>query len=113
MTADRYVEEISLAAMLVSAKRLPSVTPEVNRMSPEVQNRGISGLQKFILKQECIPEGCVPSAAVAISERGCLPKGVCVQGVCVPRGCVSSGVCASQHAVGQTPPPDRILDTRL
>ena len=45
MPAYRYVEENSSAAML-PAQRLADVSPEVNLMSPGVQNRGISGPTK-------------------------------------------------------------------
>ena len=77
-----------------------------------------------IKKQECIPVGCVPSTAVAVSgvggvclEGSCLPRvGVCPKGWSLPRG----GVCPKGWSLprglsagGCTPPPDRILDTRL
>ena len=62
-------------------------------------------------KQESIPVGCVPSAALAVGGGGVCPGGeVSAWGVsawgCLPRG-------VSQHALRQTPPVDRILDTRL
>ena len=63
-------------------------------------------------KQEYIPVGCVPSAAVAV-----FPGGVCSGGGGVwPAGCLLRGGicpegCVSQHALGQTPPMDKMTDS--
>ena len=41
---------------------------------------------------------------------GCLPRSRVCPGGCLPRGCLSSGECVSQHALGQTPPVDRMAN---
>ena len=74
--------------------------------------------KKYPSKQECIPVGCIPSGAVAVfGGRGggiCLPAGVSVYGGCVCLGvCLSMWVVSAMGEGGYTPPPDRILDTRL
>ena len=86
-------------------------------------------------KQECIAVGCVPSAAVAIccgrgGREGVPASGGAASGECLLRGVPALGVptlggarsggwgwgacsrgVASQHALRQTPPVDRMIDT--
>ena len=67
-------------------------------------------MTKMVTKKEYIPVGCVPSAAVAVCW-GCLPVG------CLPRGVSAQGVSdwggVYPSACWDTPPMDKILDTRL
>ena len=77
---------------------------------------GKLNLLKLLLKQDCIPVGCIPPACwpylpactVHCAGGGCLLLVWCLLlggGACL-------GGLVSQHALRQTPPVDRILDTR-
>ena len=78
----------------------------------------------LFIKEDCIPEECVPPArwpylpacSALWGGGGSGPWGIWSWGILVPGGCLSGprgGGVVSQHALRQTPPVNRILDTRL
>ena len=88
---------------------LGGVTAQV--LPPRSQGVGVCLIWGCLLPGGCLLLGGVCSQGVGV----CLIRGVCSQGVS-DLGCVSDlgGVCSrgvvSQHALRQTPPPDRITD---
>ena len=103
-------------------QRVPLATSSVT-MSIRLLEAIMSWSRK---QEECIPVGCVPPACwpypVVLGKGGVYPGGVCLEGClpgrCLPRWgvclggvCRGGGVCPKEYR--NTPPVDKILDTRL